>query len=313
MNGEGRKYTYSGSGVDVLRNDEFTDYIKSVVKIPEWVVKEPTGYATILNFTNPPIVLTADGVGSKLLLHIEHNRWEDAAQDLIAMNYNDIVCVGGFPKAFVDYLGVNHIDKEHYEFIKALAKKLSELNMALVAGETAEIPSIYGDKDWDVAGFCIGTLQRRIPVETINYEDLIIGLPASGFHSNGWSLIRKILKEERISIKELGFDLLRGTRIYSEVTNVFELVKGIAHVTGGGILRALRRVLRDKGWEITIRLPDYMRWVLKFVEIEEAMRTFNMGYGMILIVSRENLNKVLELTGGEVIGVVSKNTKIVVQ
>jgi len=129
-------------------------------------------------------------------------------------------------KAFVDYLGVNHIDKEHYEFIKALAKKLSELNMALVAGETAEIPSIYGDKDWDVAGFCIGTLQRRIPVETINYEDLIIGLPASGFHSNGWSLIRKTLKEEKISIKELGFDLLRGTRIYSEVTNVFELVKG---------------------------------------------------------------------------------------
>jgi len=117
------RYTYSQSGVDVLRNDEFTDYIKNLLKeinIPDWVVREPTGYATILTFTNPPIVLTADGVGSKLLLHIEYGRWNDAAQDLIAMNYNDIICVGGLPKAFVDYLGVNHIDRVHYEFLSAL-------------------------------------------------------------------------------------------------------------------------------------------------------------------------------------------------
>ncbi|QAV33562.1 phosphoribosylformylglycinamidine cyclo-ligase [Fervidobacterium changbaicum] len=312
INGE-KKYTYSGSGVDVLRNDEFTDYIKNVVKVPEWAVKEPTGYATILNFTNPPIVLTADGVGSKLLLHIEHNRWDDAAQDLIAMNYNDIVCVGGVPKAFVDYLGVNHIDKQHYEFIEALVKKLTEYEMALVAGETAEIPSIYSDKDWDVAGFCVGVLQRRMPIETISYGDIIVGLSASGFHSNGWSLIRKILKEEKIRIEELDFDLLKGTKIYSEVTNVFELVKGIAHVTGGGILRALKRILKDKGWHISIKLPDYMRWVLNYVEIEEAMKTFNMGYGMILVVSKEHLEKVIEHVQGEIIGVVSTNTEIVVE
>jgi len=310
------RYTYSQSGVDVLRNDEFTDYIKNLLKeinIPDWVVREPTGYATILTFTNPPIVLTADGVGSKLLLHIEYGRWNDAAQDLIAMNYNDIICVGGLPKAFVDYLGVNHIDRVHYEFLSALARKLNEYNVSLVAGETAEIPAIYTEKDWDVAGFCVGTLERRIPVESINYGDKIIGLRASGFHSNGWSLLRKIINEEGININSLNFDLLVGTNIYSNVPAVFEDVKGIAHVTGGGILRALKRVLRDKGWDINIKMPDYMQWVLQYVEIEEAMRTFNMGYGMILIADASKTDKILRITGGDIIGEVSNNTTIVVE
>ncbi len=310
------RYTYSQSGVDVLRNDEFTDYIKNLLKeinMPDWVVREPTGYATILIFTNPPIVLTADGVGSKLLLHIEYGRWNDAAQDLIAMNYNDIICVGGLPKAFVDYLGVNHIDKVHYEFLSALARKLNEYNISLVAGETAEIPAIYTEKDWDVAGFCVGTLERRIPVESINYGDKIIGLRASGFHSNGWSLLRKIINEEGININSLNFDLLVGTNIYGNVPAVFEDVKGIAHVTGGGILRALKRVLRDKGWDINIKMPDYMQWVLQYVEIEEAMRTFNMGYGMILIADASKTDKILRITGGDIIGEVSNNTTIVVE
>ncbi|WP_448375110.1 phosphoribosylformylglycinamidine cyclo-ligase [Fervidobacterium sp.] len=306
-------YTYSQSGVDVVRNDEFTDYIKHSLKFPEWVIKEPTGYATILSFTNPPIVLTADGVGSKLLLHIEHGRWEDAAQDLIAMNYNDIICVGGRPKAFVDYLGVNHINKVHYEFIGALIKKLEYYEMSLVAGETAEIPSIYTEKDWDVAGFCIGTLERKIPVESINYGDIIIGLPASGFHSNGWSLIRKIITDERIDINTLNFDLLQGTKIYNDVLKVFEYVKGIAHVTGGGILRALKRVLRDKGWDIHIKLPDYMKWILQYVEIEEAMKTFNMGYGMILIAEQSRVDDIVRITKGDIIGKVSNNTIVVVE
>ncbi len=307
------KYTYSGSGVDVFRNDDFTDHIKNVIKVPDWVLKEPTGYATILNFTTPKIVLTADGIGSKLLLHIKYRRWSDAAQDLIAMNYNDIVCVGGKPRAFVDYLGVHHIDRQHYEFIEALVRKLDKYDMALVAGETAEIPSIYTENDWDVAGFCIGTLEKRIPIETIEYGDSIIGLPASGFHSNGWSLIRKIIESENISIEELSFDLLAGTKIYKEVTEVFELIKGIAHVTGGGILRALRRVLGDKGYEISITLKPYIEWILKYVEIPEAIKTFNMGYGMILVIAEKDVESVLKITNGEVIGKVSQNTNIVIQ
>lgn len=307
------KYTYSQSGVDVVRNDEFTDYIKSIVNLPNWVMKEPTGYATILNITNPPVVITADGIGSKLLLHIKYRRWNDAAKDLIGMNYNDIISVGAQPKAFVDYLGVHHIDGVHYEFIKALNEELIKVDMALVAGETAEIPSIYTESDWDVAGFCVGILKSRLSIESIDYNDVVIGLPASGFHSNGWSLIRKIVEQENIDISSLPFDLLTGTKIYTEVPGVFDMVKGIAHVTGGGILRALRRVLKNKGWKINLKLPEYINWVLKYVEFDEALKTFNMGYGMILITSAEFSQRVIEVTNGEVIGYVSKEFEIALQ
>jgi len=304
------KYTYSASGVDVLRNDDFTDFIKSKIKLPDWVIKEPTGYATILNFTTPAVVLTADGVGSKLLLHIQYKRWTDAAKDLIGMNYNDIICVGAIPKAFVDYLGVHHIAQEHYEFIEALNCELEKVNMSLVAGETAEIPAIYTQNDWDVAGFCVGILQKRLPIETIEYGDTIIGIPASGFHSNGWSLIRKIIQEENIDISTLPFDILTGTRIYNQVPQVFNSVKAIAHVTGGGILRALRRILKDKGWNITLELPEYMKWILQYVELEEALRTFNMGYGMLLVTDKKIAEKIAQEVDGKIIGEVSQTTKI---
>lgn len=308
-----RNYTYSGSGVDVIRNDEFTDYIKEIVTLPSWVMKEPTGYATIIELTTPPIVVTSDGIGSKLLLHLEYGTLNEAAKDLIAMNYNDIVCVGGIPKAFVDYLGVHHIDNQHYEFIKALNEELEKVDVSLVAGETAELPAIYTQNEWDVAGFCIGTLAKRMPVETIKEGDLIVGIRASGFHSNGWSLIREILKKENIDAKSLPFNLLTGTKTYSNVPTVFDLAKGIAHVTGGGILRALRRVLRENGYDLVIELPEYMKWMLKYITIDEALKTFNMGYGMILVTSRENIEEVVAKTNGKIIGDVSSNRNIVVQ
>ncbi|MBP8657049.1 MAG: phosphoribosylformylglycinamidine cyclo-ligase [Fervidobacterium sp.] len=306
-------YTYSASGVDVTRNDEFTDYIKEIVTLPPWVMKEPTGYATIIELTTPPIVVTSDGIGSKLLLHLEHGTLNEAAKDLIAMNYNDIICVGGIPKAFVDYLGVHHIDRQHYEFIKALTEELEKINVSLVAGETAELPAIYTQDEWDVAGFCIGTLKQRIPIETIKEGDIIVGIPASGFHSNGWSLIRQILKKENIDLDSLPFDLLTGTKIYSDVSIVFNLVKGIAHVTGGGLSRALRRVLRDNGYNLTIELPEYMKWILSYITFDEALKTFNMGYGMILVTSIENVEEVVAKTNGKIIGNVSSTNNIVVQ
>lgn len=296
------KYTYEASGVDVRRNDEFTDSIKQRLSLPDWVVREPTGYAAILQFTQPPIVVTADGIGSKLLLHARYGRWVDAARDLIAMNYNDILCVGGRPLAFVDYLGVHHIDKQHAEFISALISELERLGMALVAGETAELPSIYTEQEWDVAGFCVGVLERRLPVETITEGDAIIGLPASGFHSNGWSLLRKIIDAEGINIESLNFDLLSGTRIYNTVPSVFGYVKGVAHVTGGGIVRALRRLLGGWGCRVALRLPEFIKWVLRYVELEEAMRTFNMGYGLLLVTPPELVDQIVEKVGGELLG-----------
>ncbi len=284
------KYTYSSSGVNVDLNDEFTDYIKKIVKVPEWVLKEPTGYATILTFTNPPIVVTADGVGSKMLLHIKHKIWNDAAKDLIAMNFNDILAVGGRPLAFVDYLGIRGISSQHFEFIKALNDELEALGMSLVAGETAEIPSIYTETEWDVAGFCIGILENKMTPEEIKVGDKIVGFKASGFHSNGWSLIRKILESEKIEISSLDFDLLVGTKIYSELVPHLSKFKGLAHVTGGGLNRALNRLLKGKGASIQIQIPKYIEWILKYVDLEECLKTFNLGYGMIGVLKSDSEN-----------------------
>ncbi len=306
-----KKYSYVESGVDVKRGDMFASYIKDRKHMPSWVYKEPTGYASILTFTQPPIVVTADGIGSKLLLHVKHQTWEEAAKDLVAMNYNDIVSVGGIPIAFLDYLGVSEISKSHHLFIDALLDVLKDLNMELVAGETAELPDIYDHEHWDIAGFSIGIWKEKIPIETISQGDVIIGIPANGFHSNGWSLIRKIISEENISIDTLHFPLLKGTRIYKEVIECFPYVKGLAHVTGGGILRALSRVLLNNGYVIRLPRREYIDWVLKYVSLKEALSTFNMGIGMIVITDPNHADKVLNtINDAIIIGTVSTDTTI---
>ena len=295
------KYTYRDAGVDVERGETFAKYIKRAVKHPEWLYEEPTGYAAILNFTNPPIAVTADGIGTKLILHRKYGRWRDAALDLVAMNYNDLVAVGAKPLAFLDYLGVERISEEHFEFVSCLIEILEELGMSLVAGETAEMPGIYGG-EWDAVGFCIGVLIQRPQVEDVNPGDVILGLKASGFHSNGWTLIRRILDKEKLSLTSLSFDLLSGTRIYSEALKVLGDVKAVAHVTGGGIVRALKRILKGLGAHIELKRRDYVDWVLRYVNFQEALSTFNMGYGMILVVDEEKVNDVTRKIGAEILG-----------
>ncbi|MCS7234100.1 MAG: phosphoribosylformylglycinamidine cyclo-ligase [Synergistetes bacterium] len=304
-------YTYRDSGVDVERGDRFSNFISRLEELPPWLLREPTGYAAILTFTDPPILVTTDGVGTKLILHQKYKRWKDAALDLIAMNYNDIIAAGGEPLAFVDYIGTPKINEELYEFAEELKKTLRELDLYLVAGETAEMPGIYQDH-WDVVGFAIGRLKRRLPVESIDEGDLIVGLSSSGFHSNGWSLIRKILDQERIDPLSLPFDLLTGTKVYKEALNVIEDVKGIAHVTGGGLKRALRRLLREKGYILRIEPSPKYDWILKYVNMEEAFSTFNMGYGMLLFVQKEKAEEVAKKVSGKVIGEVLSGEKKIV-
>lgn len=294
-------YTYRDSGVDVERGDRFSSFISQLEEIPPWLLREPTGYGAILTFTDPPIVVTTDGIGTKLILHQRYKRWRDAASDLIAMNYNDIVAVGGEPLAFVDYIGTPKISEELYQFAEELKRVLRELGLYLVAGETAEMPGIY-QEHWDAVGFAIGKLRRRLPVESIAPGDIIIGLSSSGFHSNGWSLIRKILSQENIEPSSLPFDLLAGTKIYKEALTVMEEVKGIAHVTGGGLRRALRRLLGEKGYRLKLKPTTQYDWILRYVNIEEALSTFNMGYGMLLFTDRERGKEIADKVIGEIIG-----------
>jgi len=294
-------YTYKDAGVDIGKGERFADLIKNLVIRPQWIQREETGYAAILKFTDPPIAVTVDGIGTKLTLHRKFGTWHEAAEDLVAMNYNDLLCVGAKPMVFLDYLGVESLGKEHEEFIKALVEILNGLDVALVAGETAEMPGVYSN-EWDAVGFCLGPVVRRIPVETVKEGDLVVGIEASGFHSNGWSLIRKILEEERIDPSSLEFQLLTGTRIYREVLDILEFVKSLAHVTGGGIKRALRRLLRGKGARIILKSRDYTDWILRYVDFEEAVSTFNMGYGMLMVVDEQELEHVKNRIHCEVIG-----------
>ncbi len=306
-----RLFTYKESGVDVKRGDEFSHFISDVAYLPDWIIKEPTGYATIIGYTDPPIVVTADGVGTKLILHQKYRRWKDAAYDLVAMNYNDIVAVGGKPFAFVDYIGTPLISNELYDFAVVLKEVLNEVGVYLVAGETAEMPGIY-DRHWDVVGFCVGKLIRRLPLDSVCGGDVIIGLPSSGFHSNGWSLIRHILEKEKIDVTSFDFDLLKGTRLYVDVLKVLDYVKAIAHVTGGGINRALRRILMDKGAELNIKITNKcFKWILNYVELKEALSTFNMGVGMMLVVAKDDVKRVIDILGeGFVMGYVIDRREI---
>ncbi|ANQ53534.1 phosphoribosylaminoimidazole synthetase [Thermosipho affectus] len=297
------KYTYKDAGVDVKKGDEFAREIKRNAIIPEWIIKEPTGYATILNFTTPKIAVTADGIGTKILLHIEFQTWNDAAKDLIAMNYNDLICVGARPKAFLDYLGVHSIDGNSKEFVKALIVELEKHDMYLVAGETAEMPDLYQENHMDVAGFAIGEVIKLFEHEKIKPGDYIFALDASGFHSNGWSLIRKILRKENININDLPFNLLEGTRIYSNIIEHFDKIKAMAHVTGGGILRALRRLLNGRGCNVNLERKDFVDWILKYVEFSEAISTFNMGYGLIYVSNSKDLP-------GKIIGKVTEDENL---
>ncbi|PLV59966.1 phosphoribosylformylglycinamidine cyclo-ligase [Thermotoga sp. KOL6] len=304
------KYTYKNAGVDVERGEKFSKKIKETVNLPDWLLKEPTGYAAVLGISKPPVAVTADGIGTKLILHRKYGTWRYAAEDLVGMNYNDLVCVGARPLAFLDYLGVEKISEEHEKFIEELISVLESVGMKLVGGETAEMPDVYRN-DWDAVGFAVGILERNIPIDTIKEGDIIIGIPSSGFHSNGWSLIRKILKEENIKPESLPFDLLKGTRIYSEVIDVFDSIKGLAHVTGGGVYRALKRVLRNSGAHISLPRRDFIDWILRYVEFEEAINTFNMGIGMFVIAEKDKLENILSrLESGIVVGKVDCDWRI---
>lgn len=289
-----RGFTYSGSGVDVGRGDEFSAFISGGA-LPGWVKRDRAGYASILELPSSKVVVSADGVGSKMMLHRLHKRWRDAALDLVAMNYNDVVAAGGKPIAFMDYLGVGRIDRDLYDFASALKEVLSEVGVALVGGETAEMPDLYGD-EMEAVGFCIGVLCRPMEVGRVLEGDVILALPSSGFHSNGFSLIRRLLREKGISLGDLPFDLLVGTRIYSELPRAFDFVKACAHVTGGGLIRALRRILgEDRGYVLEFELRDEFRWILNWVEEEEALSTFNMGLGMLMFVDRTLVRKVMSV------------------
>jgi phosphoribosylformylglycinamidine cyclo-ligase len=284
--------TYAGSGVNIARGEAFVDRLKQIAKRPghSRLWKGAGGYAAIMPVTaDLGVAMTTDGVGTKLLLACEQNNLATIGIDLVAMCANDLICVGATPTAFLDYYATPRlVDSQADALIKGIVEGCDQADMLLVGGETAEMPALYAENHFDIAGFATGTVKKSelLDGHAIKAGDAIIGIGSSGIHSNGLTLARKLLQEPA-QVR----DLMKPTLIYVkpalEALSLYRSsIAGLAHITGGGWRNILR--LNDKiGVEINepLPVPEIFRALAQNVETEELYRTFNMGMGLTLIVS----------------------------
>ena len=265
-------------------------------------------------YKDPILVTSSDGVGTKTILAIAANKLDGLGFDLVGMCLNDIICHGAEPLFFLDYFASNKIEKTSFiKIIASITTACKENHCLLIGGDTAEMPGVYKDKDFDLAGFCVGAVERKkiLPMmDSIKPGDIVLGLRSSGFHSNGYSLIRKVIKEQNISLndkppfetndKNLAVALLRPTRLYYNlITKLIKFinVKGIAHITGGGLIGNLPRIIPKK-MSIKLNLINFPKdnlftWFKKISKLSdhEMLSTFNCGIGMSFIISKKDLKK----------------------
>lgn len=324
------KLTYKEAGVDIDAGNEFVEEIKKDVKSTfnanvlgdigsfAGAYELPKGY-------NEPVLLSAtDGVGTKLKLAIESNRFNSVGIDLVAMCVNDLICSNATPMFFLDYYATGKlIPKNAKDVVSGIAKgcKLSEC--ALIGGETAEMPQMYRDNDFDLAGFAVGIGEKsKIDMtKNVKEEQILIAMPSSGVHSNGYSLVRKLFFEElKMSFndsfngKPLIDTLLEPTRIYvKEFKANQNEIQALAHITGGGIVENLPRVLPENIKAVVekskIKNLPIFDFISKYVDEKEMFKAFNMGVGMVWVVNSEDVDSILKNTDGYIIGKTTKGEK----
>ncbi len=324
--------SYKDAGVDIDAGNAFVENIKPYVKattIPgvlggigsfAGAFELPSGYK------KPVILSGTDGVGTKLKLAIDAKKFDTVGIDLVAMCSNDLLCNFGEPLFFLDYYATAKLDvNEATQVVKGIAEGCIRSECALVGGETAEMPGMYKEGDFDLAGFCVGIAEKDElnRIDKIKAGDTLIALASSGVHSNGFSLVRKLLLEKLGMSLEDDFQgkplkdvLLEPTRIYvKEFKANKDKINALAHITGGGITENLPRVLPDNLKAVVdrskIRVLPIFEFMGQHVELEEMYRTFNMGVGMVLVVSSENVDAVLANTDGYVIGQIAEGAKCV--
>ena len=307
--------TYAESGVDILKENKAIAALLSNVKQRRKGIGKPLGghYAGMIDFGEYALVLCTDGVGSKVVIASELKKWDTVGIDCIAMNVNDAICVGAEPLAFVDYLAIEDPKPEITKEIgKGLEKGAELSNISIISGETASLPDII--KGFDLAGTCLAYVKKdRIVLgEKIVPGDVIIGLSGTGVHSNGYSLVRKVIQHADFFYtdkfpdglypsKTIGEVLLTPTQIY--VRETVELLKkvevhGIAHITGSGI-RKLKRL--NKNVKFVIDDPFEPQQIFKFIqkygdiEDREMYQTFNMGMGLAIIVSKKDVDQAMKI------------------
>jgi len=317
------RMSYAQAGVDISKGNQAVELIKPLVKSTyrREVITELGGFGGLFaldlkKYKEPVLVSGTDGVGTKLKIAFQLNNHETVGIDAVAMCVNDILVLGAEPLFFLDYLAVGKLEPSQVAaIVKGIAEGCRQAGCALIGGETAEMPGFYPPGEYDVAGFAVGIVDREkiIDGSSIKPGDIILGLPSTGLHSNGYSLARKVfLEKANYSLEEfipdlqgkLGDILLEPTKIYvSLIKTILSRVKikGMAHITGGGLVENIPRILPEgtravikKGtWPV---LPVFkLMQKLGNIAEEEMYRTFNMGIGMVLIVDQNDTEEIFKV------------------
>ncbi len=307
-----KKFTYKKSGVDIGAADKFVNFISSLSSKKRGKKKFSNigGFGSITalpnNIKQPRIVACTDGVGTKIEIANSLNKFDTIGIDLVAMSVNDLIVQGALPLLFLDYISINKIDLPKLRsIVKGIVKGCNQSGCELVGGETAEMPGTYEKGKFDIAGFAVGIVGggNILNKNKIKNNDLILAIPSSGIHSNGYSLVRYLIKKKKINIKKnifLKSELLKPTKIYvKEIINLVNrnLINGCANITGGGLADNIIRVIPQK-LSANINLNQIkplkiFKWIKKNgVSDVEMLKTFNCGVGFCLIVNPKNINKI---------------------
>ncbi|WP_394264415.1 phosphoribosylformylglycinamidine cyclo-ligase [Anaerococcus octavius] len=323
------KLTYKDAGVDKDKGYEEVELIKQIVKKTHGkeVLTDIGGFAgafapDLSEIKNPVLLSGTDGVGTKIKLAMQMDKHDTVGIDCVAMCVNDIICQGAKPLFFLDYIATGKLNPEKMaDLVRGVSEGCLQAEVALIGGETAEMPGIYQDDDYDLAGFAVGIADKEkiITGEKLKEGDIAIGLKSSGLHSNGFSLVRASMDQANVSLEDkfdenqsIGEKLLTPTKIYvKDIKNLNENIdiKAIANITGGGLYENVPRVLKDdlsvefelSEFEIDPIFNKIQQW--GDIDIEEMYHTFNMGIGMVVFVDKDDERKALELLGNDAVKV----------
>jgi len=326
------KLTYSKSGVNIPKADSFVKFISSLARksSKSGDFKNIGGFGAISpiprQLKDPHIVTSTDGVGTKIEIANDLNKFDTIGIDLVAMCVNDLVVQGAKPYLFLDYISISKINlKKLKHLVRGIVKGCDIAGCKLVGGETAEMPGTYTKGKFDIAGFAVGLVEKKkILNKKIKHNDLILAVPSNGLHSNGYSLVRYLLKMKKINLKTSKFlkdELIRPTKIYVKelsLINEKNLINGCANITGGGLVDNIQRIIpKNLCAEIDlnrVKTLKIFRWLYKMgVSEKEMLKTFNCGVGFCLVTNPRNLNSVSKYFGKKfkpyIIGKIVKNSK----
>lgn len=325
MTDENKGLSYADAGVDIEAGQTLVERIKPAAKRTErpGVMDGLGGFGAMFDlksagYFDPILVSATDGVGTKLRMAIEADHLRTIGTDLVAMCVNDLICQGAEPLFFLDYFATGQLDViQASRVIQGIGRACEEAGCALIGGETAEMPGMYQDSDFDLAGFAVGAMERgRALPRDVQRGDIVLGLASNGVHSNGYSLVRKVIERSRAElddpapwnkVQSLGAAFLAPTKLYVRAVMAVIRTGGVraaAHITGGGITDNLPRVLPEGlGVEVNLNaweLPGIFGWLAVKGRIaeEEMLRTFNCGIGMVLIVDPKRAESLVRVLAG---------------